>query len=173
MNILVTVASKHGSTAEIATAIAGTLREEGHDVEVLAPLAVRDVTRYDAVILGSGVYAGRWIGSAKEFAETHAEALRARPVWLLSSGPLGETPKPAEDPADAVKMVKLLNPRGHRVFAGALALEEMGFGERTIIKMVKAPYGDFRDWDEIRAWAREIAQELNRLPAPLAEPIPA
>ena len=124
------------------------------------------MTRYDAVILGSGVYAGRWIGSAKEFAEKNAEALRARPVWLLSSGPLGETPKPAEDPADAVKMVKLLNPRGHRVFAGALALEEMGFGERTIIKMVKAPYGDFRDWDEIRTWAREIGQELE----PIADP---
>jgi menaquinone-dependent protoporphyrinogen oxidase len=173
MNILVTVASKHGSTAEIATAIAGTLREEGHHVEVHAPLAVRDVTRYDAVILGSGVYAGRWIGSAKEFAETHTEALRARPVWLLSSGPLGETPKPADDPADATKMVALLNPREHRVFAGALAKHEMGFAERTIISMVKAPYGDFRDWDEIRSWARQIAQELNRLPTPLAEPIPA
>ena len=112
MNILVSVASKHGSTAEIGSAIAATLREEGHDVEVLAPLAVRDVTRYDAVILGSGVYAGRWIGSAKEFAEKNAEALRARPVWLLSSGPLGETPTPTEDPADALKMVTLLNTAG-------------------------------------------------------------
>ncbi len=126
MKILVSVASKHGSTAGIGSAIAATLREEGHDVELLAPQAVRDVTRYDAVILGSGVYAGRWIGSAKEFAEKNAEALRARPVWLLSSGPLGETPKPAEVPADAVKMIKLLNPRGHRVFAGALALERDG-----------------------------------------------
>jgi len=86
---------------------------------------------------------------------------------------LGETPKPADDPADAVKMVALLNPREHRVFAGALALDQMGFAERTIIKMVRAPYGDFRDWDEIKSWAREIAQELNRLPTPLAEAIPA
>jgi menaquinone-dependent protoporphyrinogen oxidase len=173
MKILVSVASKHGSTAEIGSAIAATLREEGHDVEVLAPPAVRDVTRYEAVILGSGVYAGRWIGSAKEFAETHADELRARPVWLLSSGPLGETPKPAEEPADAAKMVALLTPRGHRMFAGSLTRAEMGFAERTIITMVKAPYGDFRDWDEIKGWARQIARELDRLPAPLAEPIPA
>jgi len=70
-------------------------------------------------------------------------------------------------------MVALLNPREHRVFAGALGLDQMGFAERTIIKMVRAPYGDFRDWDEIKAWAREIAQELNRLPVPLVEAIPA
>lgn len=167
MKILVTVASKHGSTAEIGSAIAAALREEGHDVEVLAPKAVRDITPYDAVILGSGVYAGRWIGSAKEFAEVHALELRALPLWLVSSGPLGETPKPVEEPPDAKKMVELLNPREHRIFAGALAKEEMGFGERTIISMVKAPYGDYRDWDEITTWAREIGQELNRLPAML------
>lgn len=168
MLVLVSVASKHGSTAEIGSTIAATLREEGHEVEVLAPAAVRDVTRYDAVILGSGVYAGRWIGSAKTFAEAHADELRARPLWLLSSGPLGETPQPAEDPPDAIKMVELLHPREHRIFAGALSREEMGFGERTIISMVKAPYGDFRDWEAIKAWAREIAQQLNRLPASVA-----
>ncbi|HKO34649.1 MAG TPA: flavodoxin domain-containing protein [Candidatus Limnocylindria bacterium] len=172
MNILVTVASKHGATAEIASRIAATLREDGHEVEVLAPPAVRDVTRYDAVILGSGVYAGRWIGSAKEFGEANADALRARPVWLLSSGPLGETPKPAEDPADATKMVELLHPRGHRVFAGSLSKEEMGFAERAIIGMVKAPYGDFRNWSEITAWAHEIARELDGASAEL-ERIPA
>ena len=172
MKVLVTVASKHGSTAAIASAIATTLREEGHDVEVLAPQAVRDVTLYDAVILGSGIYAGRWLGSAKEFAESNAEALRNRPVWLLSSGPLGEMPKPVEDPVDAAKMVQMLNPREHRVFAGALAKSEMGFAERTIISMVRAPYGDFRDWDEIRSWAREIARDLEGVPAAL-ERIPA
>ena len=173
MFVLVSVASKHGSTAEIGSTIAAALRDEGHEVEVLAPAAVRDVTRYDAVILGSGVYAGRWIGSAKAFAEANAEELRARPLWLLSSGPLGEMPKPAEDPPDAAKMVELLHPREHRIFAGALSREEMGFGERTIISMVKAPYGDFRDWDAIKAWARDIAHQLGGVFAPVAQPIPA
>ena len=173
MFALVSVASKHGSTAEIGETIAATLREEGHEVEVLAPVAVRDVTRYDAVILGSGVYAGRWIGSAKEFAAANVEALRSRPLWLLSSGPLGEMPKPAEEPPDAAKMVELLHPREHRIFAGALSREEMGFGERTIISMVKAPYGDFRDWEAIKAWAREIAHELDRLPASVPQLISA
>ena len=57
------------------------------------------------------------------------------------------------------------------MFAGSLSKVEMGFAERTIISMVKVPYGDYRDWDEIKTWAREIAQELNRVPTPVAEPI--
>jgi menaquinone-dependent protoporphyrinogen oxidase len=171
MNVLVTVASKHGATTEIGQAIADTLTEEGHQVEVLEPAAVHGVTGYDAVILGSGVYAGHWIGSAKEFAERYAAVLHERPVWLFSSGPLGDPPKPTEDPVDASKVIELLAPREHRVFAGALTRERLGFAERAIVGMVHAPYGDFRDWDEIRAWAREIASVLDREVATM--PVPA
>ena len=39
----------------------------------------------------------------------------------------------------------------------------MGFAERTIIKLVGAPYGDFRNWEEIAAWAHGIAKELWRV----------
>ena len=95
MKVLVTVASKHGATAEIGQAIAATLTEEGHQAEFLAPIHVHDISMYDAVILGSGVYAGHWIASAKEFADHHADALRQRPVWLFSSGPLGDPPSRA------------------------------------------------------------------------------
>ena len=75
MKVLVTVASKHGATEEIGKAIADTLTKEGHLAEFLAPIDVHDVRAYDAVILGSGVYAGHWIESAKEFADYHAAAL--------------------------------------------------------------------------------------------------
>jgi menaquinone-dependent protoporphyrinogen oxidase len=163
MKVLVTVASKHGSTAEIGKAIAATLTEEGHQVDVLEPIDVRGVTEYDAVILGSGVYAGHWIEAAKEFADFYAADLRERPVWLFSSGPLGDPPKPTEDPVDASKVIELLAPREHRVFAGALSREQLGFAERAIVGMVHAPYGDYRDWDEIMAWARGIADTLWRL----------
>jgi menaquinone-dependent protoporphyrinogen oxidase len=160
MKVLVTVASKHGSTAAIGEAIAATLKKEGHAVDVLAPPAVRELAPYDAVILGSGVYAGHWIGTAKDFAREHAAELRERPVWLFSSGPLGDQPVAENEPIDLPKLKELLAPRGHRVFAGALAREEVGFAERAIISLVHAPYGDFRDWEAISSWAREIAHEL-------------
>ncbi len=171
MKVLVTVASKHGATEEIGQAIAATLTEEGHRAEFREPIDVHDISAYDAVILGSGVYAGHWIESAKEFADFHAATLREMPVWLFSSGPTGDEPRGPGDPVDLPKMVELVAPREHRMFGGALIKERMGFAERTIIKLVGAPYGDFRNWDEIRAWAREIAAVLTREDAAL--PIPA
>jgi menaquinone-dependent protoporphyrinogen oxidase len=163
MKVLVTVASKHGATAEIGKAIAATLTEEGHQVDVLEPIDVRGVTKYDAVILGSGVYAGHWIGAAKEFADDYAADLKERPVWLFSSGPTGDEPRGPGDPVDLPKLVEQVAPREHRMFGGALIKERMGFAERAIIGLVKAPYGDYRDWDEIAAWARGIAATLWRL----------
>ena len=160
MKILVTVASKHGGTDQIGEAIAATLTDEGHVVERLSPPMVMDLEPYDVVILGSGVYAGHWIEAAKAFAHRHAQALRARQVWLFSSGPLGEQLKPAGDPVDVEQLMALLEPRGHRVFPGTLQREHLGFAERAIVGMVHAPYGDFRQWDEIAGWAREIATAL-------------
>ena len=171
MKVLVTVASKHGSTAEIGRAIAAMLTEEGHQAELLEPTDVHSLVDYDAVILGSGVYAGHWIASAKEFADYYAVELRARPVWLFSSGPTGDEPRGPGDPVDLPKLVELVAPREHRMFGGALIKERIGFPERAIISLVKAPYGDYRDWDEIRAWARDIATVLSK--EEVALPVPA
>jgi menaquinone-dependent protoporphyrinogen oxidase len=168
MRVLVTVASKHGSTAEIGTAIAGILAEAGHTVLEQDPEDADDPARYDAVVMGSGVYAGHWIREAKAYATEHATTLRERPVWLFSSGPLGEPPQPAGDPVDVTDLITLLEPRGHEVFAGSMDRSSLGFGERAIVGMVKAPYGDFRDWTAINGWAGRIAQELAAQPVPVA-----
>ena len=160
MKVLVTVASKHGATADIGGAIAATLKKEGHQVDLLEPVSVRDVQPYDAVIVGSGVYAGHWLEPAKDFAVHYATALRERDVWVFSSGPLGDPPTPTEDPVDASWVIELLKPREHHVFAGALTREKLGFAERAVVGMVHAPYGDFRDWREITTWARGISDEL-------------
>ena len=94
--VLVTAASRHGSTAEIATAIARALEESVVGLTAIAvPIDQRpEPARFDAVVLGSAVYAGRWLEPAREYAAAHAEALRDRPVWLFSSGPIGEPPFP-------------------------------------------------------------------------------
>jgi menaquinone-dependent protoporphyrinogen oxidase len=160
MRVLVTAASKHGATTEIAGAVATALRERGLTVDLTPPSQVTAVEPYDAVVLGSGVYAGRWVEEARTFVDRHAESLATRPVWLFSSGPLGDPPKPAEDAVDAAPIGERLGARGHRTFAGRLDRSELGFMERTITNVVRAPDGDFRDWEAIRAWAGEIAAEL-------------
>ena len=161
MKVLVTAASKHGSTSEIAAAIGDLLQERGADVLVIPPEAVEDVADYDAVVLGSAIYAGRWRKSANEFVARNISQLSKREVWLFSSGPLGDPPKPAEELADAASIIDATRPQEHRVFAGKLNRGKLNFGERALVKGVGADYGDFRDWVEIRQWASHIADELQ------------
>ena len=98
MKVLVAFASKHGSTETIAHHIAEVLAGEGLGVEVRPAGSDLDVGTYDAVILGSAVYTGRWRKAAISMAKTHGAALRAMPTWLFSVGPLGDPPEPSEDP---------------------------------------------------------------------------
>lgn len=162
MSVLVTYASKHGSTAEIAGHIAARLRQMGEDAEVRPVEAVEDLNPYVGVVIGSAVYFGSWMKEATAFVATQHDALTARPVWLFSSGPTGETPQP--DPKQVTELKAAIRPRDHRMFGGALERHKLSLPERVIIKGVKAPEGDFRDWAEIDAWAETIAHEL----APLA-----
>jgi menaquinone-dependent protoporphyrinogen oxidase len=162
MNVLVAYATKHGSTAGIAEAIAGTLADHEVKAESKRVDTVDDLGPYEVVVLGSAVYAGSWMKDAVWFAERHADALARMPVWLFSSGPLGEEVKDAEEqPRQLPELRRTIAPRDHRVFFGALDPSVLGFAERMIAKAVKAPTGDFRDWDAIRAWAEGIAEELD------------
>lgn len=161
MRVLVTVASKHGASTEIAAVIGDVLMARGLEVSKLEPDAVQSVEGYDAVIVGSGIYAGRWLDPAKRFVERNRELFASRPVWLFSSGPIGDPPKPAGDPADVAAMLEATHARGHRVFSGRLDKGGLSFPEKLIVKAVGAADGDYRAWDEIRAWADEIARELT------------
>lgn len=160
MKILVSAASRHGATADIAKAIGEALEGAGHEVVVLPPDAVATLAGYDAVVLGSSIYVGHWMDAAKAFVERLGEELAARPVWLFSSGPIGDPPKPQEDPADLADLMAATGAREHRLFAGLVDKGRLGLGEKVILAAVRAPEGDYRPWDEIRAWAREIAAEL-------------
>jgi menaquinone-dependent protoporphyrinogen oxidase len=161
MTVLVAVASRHGSTEEIARAIGASLKERGLDAEVVRVDEVDDVAGYDAVVLGSAVYAGRWLESARRFVDEHVSELATLPIWLFSSGPIGAPPKPESEEAVHVdKVMSLTHAREHRLFAGQLVRSRLSFAERAVTRAFHAPEGDFRDWDEIDAWAGEIAEAL-------------
>jgi menaquinone-dependent protoporphyrinogen oxidase len=120
--VLVTAASKHGATHEIAQALARELARSsaGAPLEVDCIPVSRDPSPalYGAVLLGSAVYAGSWRDEARHWAATHVAELRERPVWLFSSGPIGFPPFPADEPHDIAPLLQLIGPRGHRVFPG-------------------------------------------------------
>lgn len=171
--VLVTYATKHGATAEIAETIATVLGEyEGLKVTLGAISRGVDPANYDAIILGSAVYAGRWRGEAVKFIKTHVKTLQRRPVWIFSSGPTGA--------GDAVELVQgwrypeslrtemeRIAPRETMVFHGELDPKTLNFVERFIVERVQVPVGDYRDWVAISEWAMEIAAALGaRAPQP-------
>jgi len=160
--VLVTAASRHESTMEIASAIGVELARAGLEVQVHPVGDVRDLDGADAVVLGSGVYMGRWLPPAVDFVARNRDVLRARPLWLFSSGPTGDPPTPVDDESiDLSELVDDLGARSHRIFPGRLDRRRLGFGERAVVGVVRARDGDFRPWPEIVAWADGIAAFLQ------------
>jgi menaquinone-dependent protoporphyrinogen oxidase len=162
VRVLVTAASRHGATHEIAAAIARGLVQRGVEAQARPAAEVSSLDGFDAYVMGSAVYIGRWLEPARELVEANAGALAERPVWLFSSGPLGppDALKPEGDPVDAAALVESTRAIAHRVFAGRLDRGLLSFGEKAVVVAVRAPEGDFRDWDAIDGFAAEIAAHL-------------
>ena len=160
MKVLVTAASRHGSTEDVAAAIARVLRLRGLDAEDVPPVDVQDLTAYDAVVVGSAVYEGRWLPAATEFVDRFDVRLLGRPVWLFSSGPIGAPPTLVEDP-DVETLMATTGAREHRVFAGRIDQQDLTTSELAALRAVHAPEGDYRDWAAITEWATEIADSLT------------
>jgi menaquinone-dependent protoporphyrinogen oxidase len=167
--VLVSAASRHGATAEIAQAIGQALSEQDLTVTVIPPENVRSLDGYDAVIIGSAVYLGHWLDPAKELVYRFHDALTGRPVWLFSSGPVGKpTSKLAQsmdqDPVDLPGILEATHAREHRRFAGKLDRKVLSLPQRASLLVFRGLNGDFRDWADIRRWAAGIAQQLALAP---------
>jgi menaquinone-dependent protoporphyrinogen oxidase len=162
-SVLVAYASKHGSTAEIADAVAEALRASGLRADCLEAAAVASLEPYDAVVLGSAVYMKRWRREARRFLRRHASALAQRPFWVFSSGPVGDPAKdnPAwTEPAGTIASAEKLGARDHVVFGGSFPADPHGM-QRSMVQNTPPAYRDRRDWDEIRDWAAGIAVDLD------------
>jgi menaquinone-dependent protoporphyrinogen oxidase len=178
MQVLVTYASRHGSTAGIAERISETLTERGLVVTLLPVGEARGVDGYDAFVIGSAVHMGRWMAEARTFVEHHQYPLASHPTWLFSSGPIGDKPVDAQGrdvleaakPREFADFNRLIGPRDHRVFFGSFDPEAkpVGLAERLAVPFMRMAAakegmlsGDFRDWPAIETWAEEIATALG------------
>jgi menaquinone-dependent protoporphyrinogen oxidase len=165
--VIVAYASKHGMTAEIAGKIGDTLRQSGLQVDVLPVKSVKDLAPYKAVVLGSAVYIAMWRKEFVKFLQKNENLLSGLPVWIFSSGPMGEG-----DPAELLHgwrlpeaqkiLIESIKPRDAALFHGAIDIKKMSMFEKWVLKRVKAQTGDFRDWEAINKWAAGIAGELNK-----------
>jgi menaquinone-dependent protoporphyrinogen oxidase len=166
MTVLVTAASKHGATEEIAERIGADLAARGVHVEVKKLADVDDLGRYSAVVLGSAVYLGTWLRPARAYLDTHAAELVERPTWLFASGSIVGDPPAGDDPNAlrpglAEKLVDATHAREHKLFAGKLDSSKLGVTEKLPVRMARGREGDWRDWQQVDEWAATIADVVT------------
>jgi len=175
MRVQIVHASRYGATQGIAERIAATLRKQGIAVALQAAQYADDPAGYDATVIGSAVYFGHWTKPATEFVRRNRIVLANRPVWLFSSGPLGEETNDGQgcdkrdlsEPKEIAEFRQTIGPRDHRVFFGALDPAKLKFTHRLLLKLpanrdnALFPVGDFRDWNEVDGWAQSIFQALQ------------
>lgn len=156
MRALVSAASRHGSTREIAAVVATALARAGVDVDHIDPQDVFDVGHYDALVVGSGVYLGQWLAPARDMLERVGPQLPSARVWLFSSGLSGKAPTiTLRTPGGDVEPVE------HRHFPGNLDVLQLSLAERAAILAARGTYGDARDLDAVRAWAEQVGRTVT------------
>jgi menaquinone-dependent protoporphyrinogen oxidase len=157
--VLVGYASKYGSTAGVADAIGKELCDRGATVDVCTLKNVRDLNEYKGVVLGSPVYKGKWLPEAVDFVERNRGVLQNVSVayflvCITMCKPTRENRQKALAYLDPVlKAVPQVQPVKVGPFAGALDYGNLSSPIKLVMKLKGAPEGDFRPWDDIRAWA--------------------
>ena len=162
--ILVTYATRLGSTAGVAEEIGKTLRENGLPVDVRLMADVDDLTPYQAVVAGSAIQSSSWLPEAMEFIHTHRAALNQTPfaAFLVCMTLTIGDGKYRDEVASWMAPVRaLVKPVSEGLFAGALDIskvpsfkDRLGFRISVLFRIWSE--GDHRDWGAIRAWAESI-----------------
>src|SRR6266704_4855322 len=161
--ILVTYATRAGSTAEVAASVAEVLSATGATVDVKPVTAVHEVKGYDAVVVGSAIRMGHWLPEAVEFVKANRESLSHIPTaYFLVSGFLQEdTPEMRRRVLAYLDPVrKILEPTSIGLFAGKMDYSKMDWHDRSIAEAVSLSEGDWRNWEAIRGWARDQQPRL-------------
>jgi menaquinone-dependent protoporphyrinogen oxidase len=163
--VLVVYGTGTGCTAGIAERIGERLAANGADVDVVPAKDAPEPAGYDAVVIGSGVRAGNWHAPVKKWVTKNASALKGMKVAFFTAClTMASEPEKADEVrayTDPLIAETGVEPVDIGLFAGMCELKKFSFVERTVMKMMKAPEGDFRDWAKVEAWAGEVAPKLS------------
>ncbi|OUD14131.1 flavodoxin domain-containing protein [Thioflexithrix psekupsensis] len=161
--ILLTYASRGGSTQGVAHAIGAELVKQGLTLDIRYLLDVKDIKPYDVVIIGAPIRMGHWLSEAQQFLTVHQNVLKNKKVALfVVCMTLHE-----DTPENRAKVLGMMQPTLALVdsidtglFAGAMRPTKLKFFWRLLARITHVPEGDFRDYEIIRAWARGLASKL-------------
>lgn len=167
--ILVTYATRTGSTEGVAEAISKTLREHGAQADVIPMQAVTDLASYQGVVAGSAIQNQQWLPEAVQFVQTYRAELNQKTfamfaVCMTLAMKNGESYRPQiSDWLSPVR--RLVRPVSEGIFAGVLDISKIpSFGDRLKFRLSVLfgvwSEGDHRDWDAIRTWADSLSTQL-------------
>lgn len=169
-SILVTYATRYGSTQEVAETIAAELNKLGLPTEIQPMSKVRTLDGYRAVILGAPIYIGRLHKDGRSFLARHREALGAKAVALFALGPTNNAEEDWQNVrqqfAQILAQVAWLTPIATELFGGKFDPAALRFPDSLLTLFPASPIrnmpaSDIRDWEAIRAWAGTLAAQFQ------------
>ena len=164
-SVLVTFATRYGSTREVAQSIADTLKESGIEVDFQLIREVRSVEKYQAVVLGAPLYMFRWHKDARRFLSKHRKEIVQRPIAIFALGPIHDEEKEWQDVQKqldkALAKYPWLNPAAVEIFGGRFDPARLRFPYSFLPAMKKIPASDIRDWAKIKSWAENLRDLLK------------
>jgi menaquinone-dependent protoporphyrinogen oxidase len=164
-SVLVSYATRYGSTQEVAEAVTATLRECGLAVDIQLMQEVRTLTQYSTIVMGAPLFMFRWHRDAHRFLSKHREALTERPVAVFALGPVHEPHDEKEWQDSRAQLDKelakfpWLTPVALEMFGGKYDPAYLRFPVNLLAG--KEPASDIRDWTAIRAWASNLAVKFQ------------
>lgn len=169
--ILVAYASGFGSTQGIAEAIGQVFCDAGAEVDIKWIENIIGIQNYDAVVIGSAIQYDQWMPEARKFVITHQATLNQVPVafffaCLALSKQNEKTSQQGLKYAQKLYALSpLVQPLSIGRFAGELDYRRLPILMRLFFKIflafVGAKEGDYRDWDAIRRWSKDVYTEIN------------
>jgi menaquinone-dependent protoporphyrinogen oxidase len=164
-SVLVTYATRYGSTQEVAEAIATTMRERGLAVDIRPLREVRTIEGYRAIVLGAPLYMFHWHRDALHFLTRYRAALETRPVAIFALGPTNNEEKEYQGAREQLdkELAKFpwLTPMEIAIFGGKFDPQKLTLPLKLIPAIRKMPASDVRDWVTIRGWADELVTEFQ------------
>lgn len=162
--ILVTYASRGGSTQGVAHTIGAELVKQGFDLDLRYLLDVKDIKSYQVVILGAPIRMGRWLSEAQHFLSVHEQILKQKQVAFFVVSMTMHEDNP-ENRAKVLEMItpclNIITPVDIGLFAGAVKPDKLKLFWRLLVKLMRVPEGDFRDYEAIRLWAEQLARQIK------------
>ena len=169
--ILVTYASRAGSTAGVAEEVGKVLTEKGFQVDVFPMSAVTDLSTYDGVVAGSAVQDRQWLPEAVQFIRTHQGTLESKPfaifaVCMTLAMRNGESYR-SQISGWLAPVRSLVQPVSEGLFAGVLDIQKIPSWRDRLKFRLSVLFGvwsegDHRDWKDIREWANNLYLELTQ-----------